>query len=125
MSEYNFLKYTLLKFDGTYKYFYDYTKIIRNDNNEIINFIGYIFDQTNLKEKEESLLIEKNRLSYIILGTNAGTWEWNLQTNEIIFNHKWAEILGLTLEEISPTTINTWANLVHPDDLQKSNELWV
>lgn len=109
--------------NGTYKYFYDYTKILRNEKNEIINFIGYIFDQTNLKEKEESLLIEKNRLSYIILGTNAGTWEWNLQTNEVIFNYKWAEILGLTLEEISPTTINTWANLVHPDDLQKSYEL--
>ena len=42
--------------DGTYKYFYDYTKIIKNDNNEIINFIGYIFDQTNLKEKEKSFL---------------------------------------------------------------------
>lgn len=67
--------------NGTYKYFYDYTKILRNEENEIINFIGYMFDQTNLKEKEESLLIEKNRLSYIILGTNAGTWEWDLQTN--------------------------------------------
>ena len=128
----NFIKNNINSFEqsyriqlknGIYKYFYDYTKIIRDEKNEIINFIGYIFDQTNLKEKEESLLIEKNRLSYIILGTNAGTWEWNLQTNEVIFNHKWAEILGLTLDEISPTNINTWASLVHPDDLQKSYEL--
>lgn len=109
--------------NGTYKYFYDYTKIIRDEKNEIINFIGYIFDQTNLKEKEKFLLIEKNRLANIILGTNAGTWEWNIQTNEVIFNDKWAEMLGFTLEELSPTSINTWVNLAHPDDLQKSNEL--
>ena len=37
--------------NGTYKYFYDYTKILRNEKNEIINFLGYIFDQTNLKER--------------------------------------------------------------------------
>ena len=109
--------------DGTYKYFYDYTKIIRNDNNEIINFIGYIFDQTNLKEKEKSLLVEKNRLSNIILATNTGTWEWNIQTNNVIFNDKWCQMLGYSLEELSPTSINTWINLAHPDDLQKSNEL--
>lgn len=109
--------------DGTYKYFYDYTKVIRNDNNKIINFIGYIFDQTNLKEKEKSLLVEKNRLSNIIIGTNTGTWEWNIQTNDIIFNDKWCQMLGYSLEELSPTSINTWINLAHPDDLQKSNEL--
>ncbi len=109
--------------NGIYKYFYDYTKIIRDEKNEIINFTGYIFDQTNLKEKEKSLLIEKDRLANIILGTNAGTWEWNIQTKEVIFNNKWAEMLGFTLEELSPICINTWLNLAHPDDLQKSNEL--
>ena len=128
----NFIKNNLDSFEqayriqsknGTYKYFYDYTKILRNEKNEIINFIGYIFDQTNLKEKEKALLLEKNRFANIILGTNAGTWEWNIQTNEVIFNDKWAEMLGFTLKELSPTSINTWINLAHPDDLQKSYEL--
>uniref|UniRef100_UPI0040473011 PAS domain S-box protein n=1 Tax=Aliarcobacter sp. TaxID=2321116 RepID=UPI0040473011 len=128
----NFIKNNINSFEqyyriqlknGTYKYFYDYTKITRDKNNKIINFIGYILDQTNLREKEESLLIEKNRLANIILGTNAGTWEWNIQTNEVIFNDKWAEMLGFTLEELSPLDINTWINLAHPDDLQKSSEL--
>ena len=32
-------------------------------------------------------------------------------------------MLGYSLEELSPTSINTWINLAHPDDLQKSNEL--
>ena len=61
----------------------------------------------------------KKRFANIILGTNAGTWEWNIQTNEVIFNDKWAEMLGFTLKELSPTSINTWINLAHPDDLKK------
>ncbi|MCG3715482.1 PAS domain-containing protein, partial [Aliarcobacter butzleri] len=94
--------------DGVYKYFYDYTNLIRDENNSVTRIVGYIFDQSNLKEKEDSLIVERNRLANIITGTNAGTWEWNVQTNEVIFNEKWAQMIGYTLDEISPTTINTW-----------------
>ena len=60
------------------------------------------------------------RLADVIHGTNAGTWVWNVQTGETIFNERWAEIVGHTLEEISPTTIETWMRFAHPDDLAES-----
>ncbi|MDK2061889.1 PAS domain S-box protein [Aliarcobacter butzleri] len=109
--------------DGTYKYFYDYTNLIRDENNSVTRIVGYIFDQSNLKEKEDSLIVERNRLANIITGTNVGTWEWNVQTNEVIFNEKWAQMIGYTLDEILPTTINTWMKFVQPDDLEKSKQL--
>lgn len=109
--------------DGIYKYFYDYTNLIRDENNSVTRIVCYIFDQSNLKEKEDSLIVERNRLANIITGTNAGTWEWNVQTNEVIFNEKWAQMIGYTLDEISPTTINTWMKFVQPDDLEKSKQL--
>ncbi|MFW6203305.1 MAG: ATP-binding protein, partial [Marinilabilia sp.] len=56
-------------------------------------------------------------------GTDAGTWEWNVQTGETIFNERWAEIIGYTLAEISPISLGTWVNFVHPDDLKRSEEL--
>ncbi|MGM0500515.1 MAG: GAF domain-containing protein, partial [Bacillota bacterium] len=64
----------------------------------------------NLKMQRDNEIIksQKNRLDWIIEGTDAGTWEWNVQTGETIFNDKWAEMLGYSLEEISPTTIETW-----------------
>ena len=52
-----------------------------------------------------------------------GTWEWNVQTGETIFNERWAEILGYTLEELQPVSIETWTSLAHPDDLIESNRL--
>ena len=66
---------------------------------------------------------QKQRLSDILYGTRAGIWEWNIQTGKTVFNERWAEIIGYSLEEISPTTIDTWSKFAHPDDLKKSGEL--
>jgi PAS domain S-box-containing protein len=66
---------------------------------------------------EESLRNEHTRLTDIIEADQAGTWEWNVQTGETIFNERWAEIVGYRLAEVSPTSIETWTRLVHPDDL--------
>lgn len=72
---------------------------------------------------EKSLADERRRISYILEGTNVGTWEWNVQTGEANFNARWAEIVGYALEEINTNTIDTWTKLAHPDDLIISGEL--
>jgi PAS domain S-box-containing protein len=73
------------------------------------------------QKAEESLRNERQRLADIIEADNAGTWEWNVQTGETIFNRRWAEIVGCTLDELAPISIETWMRLVHPDDLTASN----
>ncbi|SNC61636.1 PAS domain S-box-containing protein/diguanylate cyclase (GGDEF) domain-containing protein [Marinobacter sp. es.048] len=62
------------------------------------------------------------RLKAILEGTGAGTWEWNLDTGEVIYNPRWADLLGYQLEELQPVTFKTWENLCHPKDLQKARE---
>ena len=80
-------------------------------------------DITRRKQFEETIANDKRRLFDILKGTNAGTWEWNIQSGETIFNERWAEIIGYTLDEISPVSIDTWMKFTHPDDLKKSGEL--
>jgi PAS domain S-box-containing protein len=89
----------------------------------ISNFIAIKIDITERKKLFQALADEKRRLADIIKGTNAGTWEWNIQTGETIFNDQWAQMLGYTLEDISPVSIETWMKFAHPDDLKVSNEL--
>lgn len=72
---------------------------------------------------EELLRDERRRLWSIIEGTHAGTWEWNVQTGEMTFNDIWAEMVGYTLDELSPISIETWRALAHPDDLKRSHEI--
>jgi PAS domain S-box-containing protein len=72
------------------------------------------------KRVETELALEKGRLSNIIKATNVATWEWNVKTGEVVFDERWAEIIGYTLEEISPANIDTWKKFCHPEDLKTS-----
>ncbi|MGJ8640198.1 MAG: ATP-binding protein [Opitutaceae bacterium] len=66
---------------------------------------------------------ERRRYHNIIEGTNAGTWDWDIVTGELIINKRWAEIIGYTLEELSPITIETWRDRVHPSDIEEAMNL--
>jgi PAS domain S-box-containing protein len=74
-------------------------------------------------EMNKELTAERQRLSDIIEGTNAGAWEWNVQTGETIFNEHWANIIGYKLSELEPVSIETWNKFLHPDDVGRSEEL--
>lgn len=84
---------------------------------------GIIMDITERKNNQQELNSQKERLTNILEGTNVGTWEWNVQTGETVYNDKWAGIIGYTLEELSPLSVDTWTKYVHPEDLKKSNVL--
>ena len=81
------------------------------------HFVAAFTEITQRKEAEALLEKQKLSLSSIIEGTNVGTWEWNVQTGETIFNERWAEIEGYTLDEIMPVSIETWKKFAHPDDV--------
>lgn len=75
--------------------------------------LGQLVEAARVKRDQQE---GERRLAAIIEATHVGTWEWNVQTGEAVFNERWAEIIGYTLEELSPVSINTWTESVHPDD---------
>ncbi|WPJ96069.1 PAS domain S-box protein [Coraliomargarita algicola] len=75
--------------------------------------------QTITQSKDEELA--RNRS--IIEGTEVGTWDWNLQTGELVLNERWAGILGYTLDELKPIGISTWERTVHPDDMKAAENM--
>ncbi len=77
----------------------------------------------NRWQLRKELSDERQRLQEIIRGTNVGTWEWNIPTGALKINQRWAQIIGYTLEELSPVTIDTWTKFIHPDDLEQSEKL--
>lgn len=87
-----------------------------------IRVYGTVQDITAEKKIKLALIQEKEKLQSLLEGTNVGTWEWNIQTGEAHFNRRWAEIIGYTLEELEPISIQTWLDLAHPDDLITSGE---
>ncbi|MCC5914967.1 MAG: PAS domain S-box protein [Balneolaceae bacterium] len=71
--------------------------------------LGICLDITERKEMEE-------RLKLTTTSANVGLWEWMPQTGETKFDEVWANLVGYTLEELEPVSIETWNMLLHPDD---------
>ncbi len=112
--------YRLRTQSGDYRWFYDFTRLLRNDAGNVVQIHGYMFDQTDYVNAQMQISKDRERLANVIRGTDVGTWEWNIQTGETVFNERWAQICGYTLGELSPVSIDTWMQLEHPDDLKKS-----
>jgi len=64
-----------------------------------------------------------NYLESVINATGVGIWDWKIQTGELIFNERCAEIIGYGVEDLHPIDFNTWVNKIHPDDLTTANNL--
>jgi PAS domain S-box-containing protein len=61
------------------------------------------------------------QLAAVIKGAGAGIWDWNLKTGVTLFSERCGEMVGYTIEELQPLTLDTWSDLCHPEDLKLSN----
>ena len=62
-------------------------------------FLSVMIDITERKQIEADLQNERRRLAGILEGTNVGTWEWNVQSGEVLINSRWAEMIGFSRSE--------------------------
>ncbi len=76
-------------------------------------------DRRRLQQAQLSLMDEHQRLQNVIDGTQAGSWEYNFQTQEIRVNKRWAEIGGLDLAEFRARKNYRWQDDCHPDELAR------
>jgi PAS domain S-box-containing protein len=90
---------------------------------ELADCVEHEIEQEAASNFYRELQRKEQRTRAIIRGTRIGTWEWNVQTGETIFNERWADICGYQLEELAPVDIQTWLSLAHPDDLPESTRL--
>lgn len=61
------------------------------------------------------LRLAEERYSLAVRGANDGLWDWDLISGEVFYSPRWAQILGLSPEDVSPT-FDGWYSRVHPQD---------
>src|SRR6185369_10048703 len=68
----------------------------------------------DLRDSEE-------RLTLAVAGALEGVWDWNLETNAVVYSSRWKQMLGYSDDEIEPH-ISAWERLVHPDDRPRADK---
>jgi PAS domain S-box-containing protein len=82
-----------------------------------------IHDITERRKAEEALKESEQRLNLALRGAALGTWDYNMQTGETVFDQRWVEMLGFSLEEIEPH-FRVWEGLIHPEDKTLVTAAW-
>jgi PAS domain S-box-containing protein len=72
-------------------------------------------DVTDAKRAAEALKDSEARLNLAVESAQMGTWEWNLTTDEVVWNTKLYELLDLAPHKRK--SVDAFFERVHPDDL--------
>lgn len=70
---------------------------------------------------EIALKDSEDRFQMALSGADMATWDWHIPSGVLIFNARWAEIQGFTLEELPPR-VESWETRVFPDDMAQVRE---
>ncbi|MFN0203043.1 MAG: PAS domain S-box protein [Bacteroidia bacterium] len=72
--------------------------------------------ETAQKHIAKAELVEsQQRLQLALDAGQLGIWDWNIESGYVVYNQRWAEMLGYNLSEITPN-VSTFFELVHPED---------
>jgi PAS domain S-box-containing protein len=107
-------KFRLIRKDGKVRWLETFNTLIEYRGKPAVQ-MTYI-DITDYIQAEDALRQSKERFELALESADLGLWDWNVETGEVFFNQRWAEMLGYTLDEIVPH-VSSWEHLVHPDDI--------
>jgi PAS domain S-box-containing protein len=77
-------------------------------------------DITERKRAEQALRENEERLTLAFAGAQEGVWDWNLETDAVVYSPRWKEMLGFSADEIEPH-VSAWERLVHPEDRPRAD----
>ncbi|MEH1795843.1 PAS domain S-box protein [Nostoc sp.] len=120
-QEYSSYEYRWLHADGTYHWFYEKMRLIRDRAGKPIECVGYWADINDAKLAE--LALQSGRQQYKLLAEASPVciFHTDADCNVLYFNQRWSEITGCSIEE---SLGKGWTKAVHPDDRDKLLLIW-
>ena len=92
----------------------------RTPGGPVVRIVGTHLDITERKRTESALRESEERLTLAFAGAQEGVWDWNLETDAVVYSSRWKQMLGYADDEIEPH-VSAWERLVHPEDRTRAD----
>jgi PAS domain S-box-containing protein len=89
---------------------------LRDERGEVRGGISAFIDITARKKTEQALHESEESLRLALEAARMASWDWHIPTGNVIWNEMHYRMMGYKPGEVQPT-YQTWADRVHPDDL--------
>ena len=105
--------------DGSIRWIYDRSKLVRDSAGRPAFMVGTCSDVTRRKVAERALIDSETRLELAMTAADLGIWDWDIQSNRIIYSEKAKAIYGfphnqdVTFEQVRKAT--------HPEDYPRTS----
>lgn len=101
--------------DGSIRWIYDRSRVIKDAAGEIVAIIGACLDITDRKLSETKLIESEERLRRAHEAAQIGDWELDLLSGKVTWSENHYQLFGLSSEDFALSEA-TKLDLIHPDD---------
>ena len=109
------IEYRLKRHDGMYRWFLARGIPMKDEQGQVVKWYGTNTDIHDQKKSAEALLQTKERFELVSKATQDAIWDWNLQTDEVVWNEGVQKLFGYPFEE-EVKHADWWYEHVHPED---------
>ncbi|MEB3215780.1 MAG: PAS domain S-box protein [Nostocales cyanobacterium 94392] len=120
-KEYLSYEYRFLHSDGTYHWFSEQTRLIRDEKGYPLEYVGCWIDINEAKQTELELQLSQRRYQNLAEVCPVGIVNTDADGLCIYLNQHWTEITGLSTEE---SLGDIWIKVLHPDDREAFVKSW-
>jgi PAS domain S-box-containing protein len=109
--------YRMIHKDGSIVWTQDRGRVVEFDaDHKPTRLVGVMLDVTRQKATEEALKQNTEQMELFFEAASFGTWDWDVPSGNIKYNHIFYNLLGYGPGELEGT-MEEWDSLVHPEDL--------
>ncbi|MGI4832153.1 MAG: PAS domain S-box protein [Janthinobacterium lividum] len=109
------LEHRVFRADGAVGWTFSRAVPVLGPQGELVEWFGMATDITARKTAEDAQRRSEERLRLALDAAELGTWDWDINANEVRWNDRHFTMLGLEPRP-GPLTPDDFAQAVHPDD---------
>jgi PAS domain S-box-containing protein len=109
------VEYRMIHRDGEPCWIYERGQGYWDDQGNLLYLDGVLYDITGRKQAQDALNASEERLRLALEGAQMGCWDWNLETNQVVWTESLERIMGMAPGSFDGR-FDTIRELIYPDD---------